>query len=234
MFGLLSKNAWLSVLIFFSGIGNVAAGQSVDFPLKLGVNDTSKYMVFHITGDGGWMGFDIKLTKEFQAYHMPYVVLNSRKYFWKSKTPDGLAKDMIPVMYEYLKKWNKNEILLTGFSFGAEIIPFLYNRLPDDLKDKVKMITMITPAGTSDFTIHLTDMMGIEHQYKYDVVKEVGKIKNIKILAIFGKKEHSTFPADYKQKNVSIAFIKGTHHFTDDKTVMGILINELHESPDPD
>ena len=234
MFGMRFKNVWFSFLIFFLGNGNPVTGQSVDLPLKLGANDTSKYMVFHITGDGGWMGFDIKLAKEFRAYHMPYVILNSRKYFWSGKTPDRLTKDMVPVMYEYLKKWNKKEILLTGFSFGAEIIPFLYNQLPDDLRQKVKMIYMITPEGTSDFKIHLTDMMGIDHHYNYDVVKEVEKIKTIKVMAIFGKKEHSTFPSNYKQNNFRIAFIKGTHHFTDDKTVMSIFMNELQEKKKAD
>jgi type IV secretory pathway VirJ component len=86
---------------------------------------------------------------------------------------------------------------------------------------------MVTPAGTSDFTIHLTDMMGVDHKYAYNVVKEVEKIKDTRVLAIFGEKEQSTFPATHKQVNCKMTFIKGSHHITDGKAVMEKIRNEL-------
>jgi type IV secretory pathway VirJ component len=206
---------------------NVSFGQGKVLPLIVEKFDTTRYLVFHITGDGGWRGFDIKLANEFKAHQMSYVFLNSLKYFWSRKTPDQLAKDITPVIKDYLRKWDKKELILAGFSFGAEILPFLYTRLPLDLKQKVKQIVLITPASTSDFVVHVTDMMGIDHNYGYDVVKEVEKIKTTKVLAIFGEKEESTFPASHKQENFQITFIKGSHHFTDAKSVMEKVLNEL-------
>jgi type IV secretory pathway VirJ component len=201
--------------------------QDRDMPLVVGQKDTSRFLVFHICGDGGWKRFDVKLGDEFSAQHMPYVCLNSIKYFWSAKTPDQLAKDMIPVIHEYLKKWNKTEIILTGFSFGAEVLPFLYTRLPADLKQKVKLVMLITPAGTSDFAVHVSDMLGFDRKYPYDVAKEVEKIKNVKVLGVFGDKENSTFPMGHKQENCKITFVKGSHHFTDAKAVMDLLVKEL-------
>jgi type IV secretory pathway VirJ component len=210
---------------FFSA--NTCMSQGKEIPLILEKFDSTKYLVFHITGDGGWRGFDIKLADEFKAQRMSYIYLNALKYFWKTKTPAQLADDIIPVLRNYLKKWDKKELILVGFSFGAEIIPFLYTRLPEDLKQKVKLLVIITPASTSDFTIHLTDMMGVDHKYAYDVVKEVDKIKTTKVLALFGEKEESTFPANHKQENCKMTFIKGSHHFTDGKAVILKILNEL-------
>jgi type IV secretory pathway VirJ component len=214
----------LSVFLFSF---NPAIGQEKGEPLIVNKSDSSNYLVFHITGDGGWHSFDIKMANEFKSHHLSYVYLNSLKYFWKTKTPDELAIDIIPVLREYLEKWNKKELILSGFSFGAEIIPFLYTRLPEDLKQKVKMVIAITPASTSDFTIHVSDMMGVDHKYIYDVPKEVEKIKTTKVVVIFGEKEKSTFPESMKQENLKIEFIKGGHHFTDAKSVMEEYIAEL-------
>lgn len=215
------------LLLLFLSVAINSQAQADDLPLIISKKDSSPFMVFHICGDGGWKRFDVKLASEFNTWHMSYVCLNSIKYFWSAKTPDQLAKDMIPVIYEYMKKWDKTEIILTGFSFGAEILPFLYTRLPADLKQKVKLVVLITPSSTSDFTIHVSDMLGVDRKYPYDVVKEVEKIKTTKVLAVFGDKENSTFPANHKQENCTIEFVKGSHHFTDGKAVMNLLEKEL-------
>jgi type IV secretory pathway VirJ component len=202
-------------------------GQDNSLPLRFEKSDSSQYLFFHITGDGGWGGFDGKFAEEVKSHKMSLIMLDANKYFWSAKTPELFASDMVPVLSDYLKRWNKKELVLVGFSFGAEVLPFLYNRLPGELKQKVKELVLITPASTSDFTIHLTDMMGFDHIYDYNVVTEVEKIKATKVLAIFGEKENSTFPSNHQQENCKIAFIKGTHHFTDAHSVLDMIMKEL-------
>lgn len=117
---------------------------------------------------------------------------------------------MIPLIQSYLKEWNKEELILVGFSFGAEITPFLFERLPSELKEKVKMVVLLTPAKTSDFHIHVRDMIGLDKKYEvYDVEKETAKIKSAKVLAIYGKKEKSAFLKDSEQPNVKLLYIRG-------------------------
>jgi type IV secretory pathway VirJ component len=212
-------------MVFFIA-GPYTFGQK-KLPVIIGNCDSSRYLVFHITGDGGWRGFDIKLANEFKVHEMSYRTLNAFRYFWSAKSPDQLAKDMTPLLRDYLIKLHRTELVLVGFSFGAEIMPFLFNRLPEDIQVKVKQIVLITPAGTSDFAIHLTDMIGAEHTYEYNVVSEVEKIKMTRVLTIFGSKERSTFPENHKQDNVKILFVKGSHHFTDARAVMDIILQEL-------
>jgi type IV secretory pathway VirJ component len=202
-------------------------GQEATLPLLFEKSDSSNYLVFHVTGDGGMKGFDIKLSEEFKAHRFSYILLNSYKYFFASKTPDQFAKDIIPVIQDYISKWGKNEIVLSGFSFGAEVIPFLFTRLPEELKQKVKLVLLLSPASTSDFTIHFADMIGAENTYANDVVKEVERITTVPVLAIFGEKEDSSFPSNHKQVNFQTLFIKGSHHFTDADGVMESVLDEL-------
>jgi type IV secretory pathway VirJ component len=209
----------MAFFLFFSEM-NVFS-QKAELPLKVkNAPESSLPMIFYITGDGGWNMFDNKMSTEFEASKVPYIGLNSFRYFWSKKTPDQLAKDVIPVLYKYLKEWNKEEIAMIGYSFGAEILPFLVTRLPSDLKEKVKLIAMITPSETSDFTIHVNDMLTFNGKYDYDVIAEVRKISSTNIFCFFGENETSLFDKSHLQKNLYIRLVKGGHHFTDAKTVM--------------
>jgi type IV secretory pathway VirJ component len=217
-------------LIFISFIclsASLLFGQAGNLPLLFEQSDSTNYLVFHITGDGGMRGFDVKLSDEFKDHRFSYIILNSYKYFWEPKSPDKFASDLIPVIKDYLAKWGKSAIILSGFSFGAEVIPFLYTRLPEELKQKVKLIMLLSPASTSDFTIHLSDMIGADNTYANDVVKEVEKIKTPPVLAIFGEKEDSSFPENHKQDNYQTLFINGSHHFTNADAVMESMLDEL-------
>jgi type IV secretory pathway VirJ component len=202
-------------------------GQAQSLPLVLEKSDSSNYLVFHVTGDGGMRGFDVKLTDEFKNHRFSYIILNAYKYFWSPKSPDQLASDIVPIIKDYLAKWSKTAIVLSGYSFGAEVIPFLFNRLPEELKEKVKLVVLLSPASTSDFTIHLADMIGADNTYANDVVKEVEKIKKPPVLTIFGEKEDSSFPSNHQQDNYQTLFIKGNHHFTDADGVMESVLDEL-------
>jgi type IV secretory pathway VirJ component len=202
-------------------------GQSENLPLLLEKSDSTNYLVFHVTGDGGMRGFDVKLEEQFKTHGISYIFLNAYKYFWSTKTPDQFAGDILPVIKDYMAKWGKCKIVLSGFSFGAEVIPFLYTRLPDELKQKVRLVLLLTPASTSDFTIHLADMIGVDNRYANDVVKEVERITTTPVVAIFGEKEDSTFPSDHKQDNYQAIFIRGSHHFTDADEVMEEVLNQL-------
>jgi type IV secretory pathway VirJ component len=220
-------------LLSFLIINLKALGQEDKLPIILEDNNhNSMPLVFHISGDGGWKGFDVKLAEEYKANGLSTVALNSIKYFWSTKTPDQVIKDMTPVLTKYMKAWNKKELILVGFSFGAEIMPFIYTKLPEELKQKVKLVVLVTPSKTSDFTIHIADMMSMNGTYAYDVVREVEKIKDTKVLSIFGERERSIFPNPNLQKNLKVKYVKGGHHFTDDKTVMSLILSEIQTTLD--
>jgi type IV secretory pathway VirJ component len=135
---------------------------------------------------------------------------------------------VIPVIERCSKEWNKETILLVGFSFGAEIIPFLYNRLPSNMQEKVKLVVLLTPAKTSQFRIRLRDMIGMDKKKEpYNVVDETAKINTARVLAIYGTKEKPSLEESDKQPNLKIELIKGGHGFHDSREVFRLINNEL-------
>lgn len=213
---------------------SVMSGFGVNKKLPVVVSnngENSTPLIFHITGDGGMIRFDSRLSKQYKTNGYSFIALSSLKYFLTVKSPAKVAKDLIPVIQRYFNEWNKEELILVGFSFGAEITPFLFEQLPPELKEKVKLVVLLTPARNSDFHIHLRDMIGFDKKVEtYDVAEETAKITSSKILAIFGKKEKNNFLKNSDQPNVKVLYIKGGHDFKDSKTVFDLIMKELDGS----
>jgi hypothetical protein len=62
-------------ILYLSNLGTF--GQANDLPLIAEKFDTSKYLIFDITGDRGMGGFDVKLANEYKAHHLSYIYLDA-------------------------------------------------------------------------------------------------------------------------------------------------------------
>jgi len=167
-----------------------------------------------ISGDGGWYGFEQSIADNLAKTGIPTVGLDSKKYFWKRRTPEETATDIAGALNFYCKEWGRDKFVLIGYSLGAEIVPFIINRLPDDMKLKVKSAVLLSPATTTDFEIHISNMVGIGNpKNTYNVVDEIDKMKLIPTLVILGEKEKSRIPALLTGTDVKIKEIPGDHHY---------------------
>jgi hypothetical protein len=51
--------------------------------------------------------------------------------------PKKLPSDIAKALNFYRKEWGRTKFVLIGYSLGAEIVPFIVNRLPDEIKSKL-------------------------------------------------------------------------------------------------
>ena len=117
-------------------------------------------MAVLLTGDGGWAVTDQGLSEALAKGGIPVVGWNSLRYFLTRKEPDRAARDLERVLRVYLPLWHKEKVILIGYSFGADVMPFLANRLPPDLAAKVSLIVLMGPSGAADFRFHPTEWLG--------------------------------------------------------------------------
>jgi type IV secretory pathway VirJ component len=110
-----------------------------------------------LTGDGGWAGLDQDVAAGLAARGVPVVALNSLRYFWKARDPDGAARDLERVIRAYGAMWKRSEILLLGYSSGADVLPFLYNRLDADTRHDVRGVALLGLGANASFQFHVTD-----------------------------------------------------------------------------
>src|SRR5438105_14698329 len=78
-----------------------------------------------ISGDGGWAKIDKTISEELARSGIPVTGLNSLKYFWTKRTPDEFARDVGTL----IDKNSARDVVLIGYSRGADVLPFADNRL---------------------------------------------------------------------------------------------------------
>jgi type IV secretory pathway VirJ component len=105
---------------------------------------------------------------------------------------------------------------LTGFSFGADVVPFLYNRLPADLKNKVSTLQLLSPFLSTDFKIDIADLIVPGDDNKTFKVKDEVEKVTIPIYCFYGEDEDPKSLADLDKKNFFIKLLPGDHHYLDD------------------
>jgi type IV secretory pathway VirJ component len=187
-----------------------------DLPLHvLEAAGQSKLPVFvFISGDGGWNTFNESLCTNLSRRGFPVVALDSQKYFWKSKTPDQTASVLQGVIETYQKLWKRDRFVLAGYSFGANLIPFLANRLPQNIKNNLAAMILISPEKRGDFEIHLSDMLNLGlSKGKYDVLQEIQQGDVKKYLVLFGSDESESNHQAFLQAGLKTEILQGNHHF---------------------
>jgi type IV secretory pathway VirJ component len=139
------------------GIPSVGDLPLIEVPAADGARE---FLAVLITGDGGWAVPDRGLSRDLAASGISVVGLNALKYFWKARTPEVCAADLARILRHYLAAWRKTRTILIGYSLGADVLPFMMNRLPEDLQAGVTMIVLLGPSASSDFEFHISDWLG--------------------------------------------------------------------------
>ena len=171
-------------------------------------------MAVLITGDGGWADIDRKITAGLANKGIPVVGLNALKYFLTPRTPDSAAKDLTRLIGHYLDTWRKKKVILIGFSLGADVLPFMAVRLPDDLHRKVILIALLAPSHQTAFEFHFSDWMGDSDQAdQLPTRPEVNKLNDTPLLCFYGKEEKESLCRDRLPNNVTVIPMSGGHHF---------------------
>lgn len=170
-----------------------------------------------ITGDGGWALIDREVGNALAAQGIPVVGLNSLKYFWNRRTPDEAAADLDKILRHYMGKWGMRKVVLVGYSRGADVLPFMANRLPTDLLNRVSLIALIGPENSVDFQFHLSDFLSSKaRSTDLPTLPEVTKLQGKRILCYYGSDESASLCPNLDTSWVTIIESKGGHHFGGD------------------
>lgn len=174
---------------------------------------TGDIMAVYISGDGGWGVTDRGIGNFLAGQGIPVVGLNSLQYFWTRRTPDGAAKDLERIMRYYQALWKKDKVILIGYSQGADVVPFMINRLPEDLRSRVEFVVLLGPDRTVDFEFHLTDWLGdFTRNTSIPVLPEVRKLSGMKIFCFYARgDEGDTLCKDLSPNLARVVTLEGGH-----------------------
>lgn len=166
-----------------------------------------------VSGDGGWASLDRDVGEALAARGISVVGWNSLQYFWTKRTPDTAGADLARVARHYLTAWGKTKLLLIGYSRGAEVLPFMAARLPDDLRRAVVEVALIAPGRTANFTWHAADLLfDMHHQDDLPLSPELQRLRGLAVLCLYGADDAESACRDGRTDVRSIE-LPGGHHF---------------------
>lgn len=174
---------------------------------------TSKKLIFIFSGDGGWLDFEDELATQYSVQGFHTIGFNSRNYFWTKRTPEELTAHIMLLIRTYSRLYKTNKIYLCGYSFGADIVPFIYNRLPLRAKRRVISLQMLSPFASSDFMVHTADLLNIAGDNKvYKVQPEVEKV-TIPVFCYYGTDEKPKPLSEIRRSNFNLIQVPGDHRY---------------------
>jgi type IV secretory pathway VirJ component len=211
------RNTFLRLVEQQKKLSSPDTGELKDLPLVevRGREDAgTEVFAVIVSGDGGWAGLDRELAAVLSAKGLSVVGLNSLQYFWTRRTPEGAAKDLERILKHYSAAWNKKKVILIGYSLGADVLPFMANRLPYEMRNQVHLIALLGPGRRVDFEFHLTDWVGgSSGSGALPILPEAEKLRGIKLLCFCGEEEKDTLCRELDPGLAKVIVLSGGHHF---------------------
>ena len=189
-----------------------------DLPLiELPAAHSSDLLAVVISGDGGWRDIDKSIAEELHKWGVSVVGWDSLRYFWSRKTPQQTAHDLARILHTYAARWHAKHIALIGYSFGADVMPFAYNRLPADLRGKVTLMSLLGFAPAADFEIRVFGWLGMPPSAEALPVKdEIDRVPPTVVQCFYGAAEHDTYCPKLAGTGATVIRTEGSHHFGGD------------------
>jgi type IV secretory pathway VirJ component len=189
-------------------------------------------MAIMLSGDGGWAGLDKEVAAALSANGIPVVGLDSLRYFWTARTPEGLAADLGRIIDYYVTQLGKQRVLLAGYSQGADVLPFAVNRLPPAARSHVVLTAVMGMSEHALFEFHVSNWISDDNSGPA-TLPEVARIGGMTVLCIYGADETDSLCPGLDPHKVTIVKLKGGHHFDGDYAALARTIMTSARPPTP-
>ena len=181
-------------------------------------------------GDGGWRDLDKSLADHLQQQGYGVVGVDTLRYFWNEKDPRELADDLEAIVARYGGDWKIGPVMVAGYSFGADVIPFIWPRLSRQVRDRIKLMALLGLSKTADFEVRVAGWFGVSSGDK-DVLKPAAALPPEKVVCVYGKDE-----LNEKDNDVACATdaiqpqsrleLPGGHHYDEDYAALARRIDQ--------
>lgn len=204
----------------------------VDVPAAAAAGTGEDYLAVIVSGDGGWADIDRKIAGTLSTQGIPVIGWDSLHYFWTRRTPDSVGQDLTRVLDTRLKNRPARRLLLIGYSLGADVLPFMVNRLPAALKDRIALVALLGISPDMDFEFRIADWLpGGQPPAPYPTGPEVARLPPQKVLCVYGAQEDDSLCPRLDNPAVIVKRLPGGHHFDGDYRKLTRIILEAARRP---
>lgn len=175
-------------------------------------------MAVFLTGDGGWAPFDERVCADLAAAGMPTIALDTGDYFSRLRTPDEAARALARTVRHGLAEFGAERVTLIGYSFGADVMPFLLARLPEELQAKVDRVALMSPGPIAPFQVTAAERIGLDSPGGRPTVPALAEVSSAKadIRCLYGEGDPDAICPGLRLPGTTPIRLPGGHGFGDD------------------
>ncbi|WP_336958559.1 AcvB/VirJ family lysyl-phosphatidylglycerol hydrolase [Sphingobium aquiterrae] len=232
--GFVPEQAWMQPLM--DAIGPMFAARPASFaqdalPADLPITtvtdasarDTDIMAVLY-SGDGGWVGLDKDVAAQLARAGVPVVGIDSLSYFWSARTPAGAANDLDAVLRAYAPRWHRHQVLLLGYSFGADVLPHIVDNLSPDLRPMVRRVSLLGLSPTAEFQFHLGSWLDMSSSDAMPTVPAVMRLDGMSVQCVRGTQENDSACPGIPRGKATQIVVPGGHHFNRNAPLLAKII----------
>jgi type IV secretory pathway VirJ component len=175
-----------------------------------------------LSGDGGWAGIDKALSTQLAAQGLPIVGIDSLRYFWNERTPEGTAADLDRVIRRYQSAWKRKRVVLIGYSQGADVLPFIVNRLPESSRASLVSAVALSLSTSATFEFHISSWMGASGDRP--TLPEMQALEHGPMVCVYGTDDKDALCPQLDPNTFRVIALPGTHHFNGDYDRLSTII----------
>jgi len=219
-------------LLVFAG-GGFAADQtlpSIEVPATGAASPDAPFMIF-LSGDGRMGGIRARNLQARGRSRLGRRGVDMRKYLWTPRTPDETAQAIGDAIRRYDARWHRQRIIIAGFSRGADIAPFVINRLPAELRARVEVAILLSPGRAADFEFRWGDFFRPPKPGAELLVSTEIRRLRIPWLILRGRDDDQAIPLPIAEANPKWSVtLPGDHHLGRDYPTIAGLVLAAHSA----
>lgn len=190
--------------------GGIAALPLIELPAER----PSRLLAVVLSGDGGWRDLDKTIAEDLQRDGVDVVGWDCVRYFWHRRTPEQAAADLQAVLEAYTARWHADRVALIGYSFGADVLPILYHRLPAALRQRVVLMSLLGYEGKADWEISVSGWLGAPPtEDATPVGPALAALPAGLVQCFYGAKEGDSACPEMTADRGEVIRTEGGHHF---------------------
>ena len=183
-------------------------------------------LVLLLSGDGDWAAFPKAITAAVTRTGAPVIGLKSRTYLSRQRTPEEAARLLQDVVERGLREYQRDSLVIIGYSRGADMAPFILNRWPEDLRGRVRRVALVGFSENANFLFHTEDLWRNVHRPSdLPTRPEVAQLR-MPVLCVGGVKESDSF-CKHPLPSMRVFEHTGGHVIGNDQFTVQRILKEL-------
>jgi Type IV secretory pathway, VirJ component len=117
--------------------------------------------------------------------------------------------------------------VLIGYSQGADILPFVVNRLPPHMRARVRLTALLSLGVRATFEFHLSNWLsGDDDDEALPIAPELQRMSGMRALCVYGDGADDSVCDEAASSTLRAVSLPGGHHFGGDYDRLADLILE--------